>query len=143
MTRTFSKADWNAAAAAWSAIDLGAEWLEVRRRAALRGMLWPPNGSKWDTWDDDQPSQVAILIRAIRETPAALLSCIDAASSWGEVIGRLIEIRDQWRADQQRRADAEEAAWAATKAADKAGAAGVLTNLGTSPRSTIAAKAAS
>jgi hypothetical protein len=132
MIRTFSKADWDAADAAWSAADLGPEWLEVRRRATLRGMLWPPHGSKWDSWDEDNPSQVAIVIRAIRETPELLLRCVDQASSWGEVIGRLIAIRDEWQADQRRRAAVEERKWAAVKARDRAEAAAFMSRIGAS-----------
>jgi hypothetical protein len=130
MTRTFGKTDWVAAQAAWSTADLGPEWLEVRRRGARRGMLYPPNGSKWDSWDDDNPSQVAILIRAIRETPAVLLGCIDQSTSWGEAIGRLIEIRDQWARDQRQRTAAEDREWAAAKARDRVESAACIARIG-------------
>jgi hypothetical protein len=130
MTRTFSRVDWDAAQAAWSDVELGAEWLEVRRRAAIRGMLWPPNGTRWDSWDDDNPSQVAIVIRAIRETPDVLLECIDRSASWGEAIGRLIAIRDVWAADQRRQAALEEREWAAAKARDRAESAVFMSRLG-------------
>jgi hypothetical protein len=128
--RTFAASDWEAAAAAWTAADLGSEWLEVRRRAALRGILWPPNGTRWDSWEADHPSQLATVIRAIRETPELLLRSVDESASWGEVIGRLIAIRDEWQAEQRRRAWLEDRAWAAAKARDRDEASATLARLG-------------
>jgi hypothetical protein len=128
--RTFARSDWDASAAAWATADLGSEWLEVRRRAALRGILWPPNGTRWDSWEADNPTQVAILIRAIRETSDVLLGCIDQSSSWGEAIGRLIAIRDAWQAEERQRAWLEARAWAAAKTRDRADAAECLARLG-------------
>ena len=90
--RTFSRSDWDAAQDAWC--DFSPEWREVRHQAAMRGMLYPPSGTKWDSWDDDEPSQRAILIRAIRETPELLSRCIDRSRSWHDVVQKLIAERD-------------------------------------------------
>jgi hypothetical protein len=138
MSRTFAASDWVAAQAAWSEAELGTEWAELRRRAALRGLIYPPNGSRWDSWDDDSPSQVAIVIRAIRETPDLVLSCVDRSTSWGEAIGLLIEARDRWQRDQKRRVAADELHWAATKARDRAQAAAVMSRIDAAMASTSA-----
>jgi hypothetical protein len=55
-----------------------------------------------DSWEDDQPTQRAVLIRAIRETPELLERCMRKAHSWEEVIGRLFKARDEWREDLRR-----------------------------------------
>jgi hypothetical protein len=96
MTRTYSRADWDRAEALWG--DFSPEWDTVRKVARQHGILFPPSGTKWDSWEDDSPSQRAILIRAIRETPAALGIAIASSSTWTEVIERLIGQRDQMRA---------------------------------------------
>lgn len=97
--RTYSRSDWNAALQAWDDGEFNDEWREVRHNAAMGGIIFPPAGTKWDSWEDDSPSQRAILIRAIRETPRLLDSCIVGAKSWSEVIGRLTTARDEWRAE--------------------------------------------
>ena len=40
--RTFSRADWDRAQEEWR--DFSDEWKEVRHRAAMRGILFPPSG---------------------------------------------------------------------------------------------------
>lgn len=93
--RTYSRADWMRAETLWGDSP---EWDAVRRQAAGRGILFPPRGTRWDSWDDDSPSQRAMLIRAIRETPTLLASCIARSSTWSEAIGQLIVARDDLRA---------------------------------------------
>lgn len=93
--RSFSRADWDAAQLAW--LDFSDEWREVRHQAAFRGMLYPPDGSRWDSWEDDEPSQRAMLIRAIRETPQLLSVAVSRSRSWFEVIAYVNGQRDEWR----------------------------------------------
>ncbi len=95
--RTFSRARWEEAAAAWTAGEYSEEWTPFRELAAKRGMIYPPAGSRWDSWEDDQPSQRAILIRAIRDTPALLTRTIMASSSWSEVVDHLFGAIAEWR----------------------------------------------
>jgi hypothetical protein len=97
MTRTFSKADWDAAQEQWRSGDFSPEWRNFRHQAAMRGMIYPPEGSKWDSWEDDEPSQRALLIRAIRETPSLLSEAIGRSKTWGEVINYVLRRRDLWR----------------------------------------------
>lgn len=111
--RTFSRDDWEAAQADW--LDFSDEWKGVRHQAAMRGILYPPSGSRFDSWEDDSPSQRAILIRAIRETPKMLAECVARSRSWSEVIDKLIGRRDDWREEMARK----EAEAARQRAADE------------------------
>lgn len=95
--RTYNRASWVEAQALWDEGGFSPEWRNVRHAAAMRGMLYPPEGTKFDSWEDDQPSQRAMLIRAIRETPKLLDAAIARGSSWGEVIAYLVRRRDEYR----------------------------------------------
>lgn len=95
--RTFSRDAWNEAQDLW--LDFSAEWKPWRHKAAMRGMLYPPEGTRWDSWDDDEPSQRAMLIRAMRETPKLLDVAISRSRSWGAVIAYVIARRDEMRSD--------------------------------------------
>lgn len=99
MTRTFSKTDWDAAQALWHDGEFSAEWKDFRHQAAMRGMIYPPEGTRWDSWEDEEPSQRAILIRAIRETPKLTAEAINHSQSWGSVIEYILRQRDAWRDD--------------------------------------------
>lgn len=111
---TFSRDAWNEAQALWKAGEFSDEWKTVRHQAAFRGMIYPPTGTKWDSWEDDEPSQRAMLIRAIRETPELLSRCIGRSRSWSQVIERLMAERDElreerWRQTRQVDRDRDEA----------------------------------
>ncbi|CAN5769127.1 hypothetical protein BH23CHL8_BH23CHL8_26280 [soil metagenome] len=130
--RAFRRADLEAAEAAWRAGRFSPEWVPWRRVAAeLAGIIYPPEGTEWDQWDEPAPSQRAILIRAIRETPGALRAAIAASGvrSWGDVIERLLSQRDTMRDETSERLDAEAAAWAEAKAAERAEAGQALTRI--------------
>lgn len=101
--RTFSGTHWNAALAAWESGDFSDEWKDYRHEAAMRGMIYPPEGSKWDSWDDDNPSERAMLIRAIRETPDLLTRAIAERKSWAGVVAYVLRERDDWAAQGKRR----------------------------------------
>lgn len=95
--RTFSRAAFDEAARLWADGEFSDEWKPYRHRAAMRGFIYPPDGTKWDSWSDDEPSQRAMLVRAIRETPKLLEAAIDRSGSWGEAIAFLLARRDEWR----------------------------------------------
>lgn len=105
--RTYSREDFLAAKAAWA--DYAPEWGPFRQLAAHRGMLYPPSGSKWDSWEDPQPSQRAIIYRSIEDTPNAVREAIAQSRSWSDVVRKLMADVDRRRED----ADLEErqAAW--------------------------------
>jgi len=96
--KTYSRDHWEAALDAWRTGGFSDEWKPWRHQAAMRGILYPPEGTRWDSWEDDDPSERAILIRAIRETPALLSRAIEARSSWAGVIAYIVRERDDWRA---------------------------------------------
>jgi hypothetical protein len=79
--------------------DFSDEWDPWRLLAAERGMLYPPSGTALDQWDDDEPSQRAMLIRAIRESPTLLGMAIGSSSSWGEVVAYVNGWRDRRTAE--------------------------------------------
>jgi hypothetical protein len=95
--RTFSRDQWTEAQAAWDDGHFSDEWKAIRHQAAMRGILYPPDGDRFDSWEDDEPSQRAMLIRAIRETPSLLSAAVSRSKSWGEVIAYVIRRRDEWR----------------------------------------------
>lgn len=97
MNRTYSRQTFEAARAAWHDGHFSEEWEPYRALAAQRGFLYPPSGDAYDSWSDDEPSQRALLIRAIRETPGLLADLIRSSRSWGEVVGQLMRQRDEWR----------------------------------------------
>lgn len=113
---TFSREAWEGAQRAWAAGDFSDEWRHWRHLAAMTaGIIRPPQGTKWDSWGDDQPSERAILIRAIRDTPEALTEAIRSPGvhSWSAVIailirgrdGRMSQIEQDERDDARRRAE--------------------------------------
>lgn len=103
--RSYSKADWDRAQDEWR--DFSDEWREVRHQAAMRGILFPPSGTKWDDWRDASPTQRAMLIRAIRETPVLLRAAVARSRSWSEVIDYLIGRRDEMRREVEEVEDRE------------------------------------
>lgn len=105
--RTFSKAEWDAAQLAWRDGEFSDEWREIRHHAAMRGMIYPPDGTRFDSWEDDAPSPRAMLVRAIRETPKLLLEAIGRSKSWGEVVAYVIRRRDDLR-DQLARSERDD-----------------------------------
>lgn len=115
--RTFTRSQLEEADAAWTAGEFSDEWSHIRRRAAAGGLIYPPAGSKWDSWDDDSPSQRAMLVRAIRETPRLLDRCVVGARSWSEVLTRLLRVRDEWRDE----ADSTVGIYEDQKAAERSG----------------------
>ena len=111
---TFSKATYLRSRDAWDAGRFGSEWADCRGQAAKAGIVFPPDGAPDDSWADASPSQRAILIRAIRETPRLLRRAIaaDGVRSWSDVIERLLLGRDL----RMGRVEDREADWATTRA---------------------------
>ena len=95
--RTYSKSAFDEARALWDSGHFSDEWKPYRHQAAMRGFIYPPEGTAFDSWDEDIPSQRAMLIRAIRETPRLLSAAIGRSQSWGEVVAFVIKRRDDMR----------------------------------------------
>lgn len=105
--RTFDRETYLRARDAWDAGRFGPEWADWRGMAGKAGILFPPAGSPDDAWTDPRPSQRAILIRAIRETPRLLRWAITRPDvrTWGDVIEHLLSGRDRLALDADRRAE--------------------------------------
>lgn len=107
--RTYRREDFLAAREAWDKDFDHDDWGPFRAAAAERGMLYPPSGSKLDSWEDPKPSQRAIVYRAIQDTPEALMDAINESRSWSEVIGKVM-LDMHGRREYVRMAE-EDAAW--------------------------------
>ncbi len=95
--RTYRREDLIAARRAWEGGEFGVEWQPYRELAAQYGLIFPPDGTRWDGWEDRQPSQRAIVFRAISDTPRLLRRLIIESTSWGQVVGRLMAAVDALR----------------------------------------------
>lgn len=106
--RTYSRESFTEAGRLWIEGQFSKEWKPWRHRAAMRGFIYPPVGTAMDSWGDDEPSQRAVIVRAIRETPKLLTRAIDHSRSWGEVYAYLIKHLNEDR-DLAEQADRETA----------------------------------
>lgn len=100
--RGFTYAELEASREAWEAFyrdglhasevpAARARWRDARHTMALRGHIDPPHGSGRDSWGDDgQLTQRAVIVRAMRDTPALFSRSLSAASSWGDLCRLLI-----------------------------------------------------
>lgn len=96
--RTFTREQIEASRAAWDAGDFSAEWRPWRHLAAMEaGIIMPPTGTRWDSWDDAEPSERVLLVRAMRETPQALRDAIrtPGVHAWSNVVAILTRRRDR------------------------------------------------
>jgi hypothetical protein len=104
--RTFTREQLDASRAAWDAGEFGPEWREWRHLAAMQaGIIDAPQGTRWDSWTDDEPSERAIIVRAIRETPTALRRALTSGRchTWAQVVREMVMLRDRFGEDADRR----------------------------------------
>lgn len=99
MTRTYSRSTFEEARAAWEAGNFGQAWEPYRRAAAEAGFIFPPTGTEFDDRDDDEPSQRAVVYRAIEDTPQTLLVLIRRSHSWGHVVAGIVADMGRRRED--------------------------------------------
>lgn len=101
--RRLTREQYDASRQAWDAGHFRVDvWREWRHLAAMQaGIVMPPEGTEWDSWADENPSERAIVVRAIRETPDALRKaiCTPGVHSWAAVIAVLLRGRDRSAAD--------------------------------------------
>lgn len=96
--RTYSREDWQRADHAWCDFD-PLVWGTVRRLAAQHGMLFPPTGTVHDDREGPEPSQRAIVYRALEDNPAELLAIVRRSSSWNGVVDRIFGLEARLRTD--------------------------------------------
>jgi hypothetical protein len=88
--KTYSRDTFTKARQAWTDGDFGERWEPYRRAAAERGYLFPPAGTKHDDRDVEQPSQRAVIWRAIDFAPDWLLGVVAHSSSWSQVVAAIV-----------------------------------------------------
>jgi hypothetical protein len=122
--RTFSRERWEESQRRWkeweadSSTQMRDEWKDWRHLAATEaGIIDPPEGGRFDSWVEDNPSQLAILTRAIREIPDLLRQAVLSPNvhSWSSVIAVLLRERDRLREEADERVRREEELWEQTK----------------------------
>jgi hypothetical protein len=95
--RTYSRQAFEEARELWK--DYGWQWNRVRELAASRGFIYPPSGSRHDDRDAAEPSQRAIIWRALEEQPTELYAIVGRSSSWFDVTDRIIGLEARLRED--------------------------------------------
>ena len=97
--RTYSRADWIASQQAWDDGDFGYRWQAIRRIAAERGFIYPPSGTVHDDRDAENPSQRAIVWRALEDNPTELERIVRRSYSWSQVVDSIIGLETRLRQD--------------------------------------------
>ena len=95
--RTYSRHDWALAQERWDDGGFSERWERVRRLAAQRGFIYPPQGTAFDQRDAETPSQRAIIWQALQDTPVFLEITINGSSSWSEVVAKVLAFEDRRR----------------------------------------------
>lgn len=88
--RTFDKETYLAAKRAWDTGGFGPQWREVRAISWEYGYPYPPSGDPYDDRDDPEPSQRAIIWRALDYRPIGTIAIVRESRSWHEVVERII-----------------------------------------------------
>lgn len=101
--RTFDRATYLQAEREWDRGEFSWEWMRYRRIAAERGFIYPPIGTRFDDREADQPSQRAIIWRAITDNPTRLETIVRRSSSWGQVVDGIIGLESRLRAEADER----------------------------------------
>jgi hypothetical protein len=97
--RTYRRDDLEASRREWADGEFSEAWEPYRKLAAESGFIYPPEGTKWDSWEDDEPSQRALLYRAIEDTPKLLRRAIAQSRNWSQVLTIVLRERDRMRDD--------------------------------------------
>lgn len=97
--RTYDRDTFVRARAAWEEGEFGSAWSELRRLAWERGFPFPPAGTKWDDRDDPEPSQRAIIHRALVDRPRDTIATVARSRSWGQVVAGILQTEDRLRED--------------------------------------------
>lgn len=97
--KTYSRSDWQAAQAAWDDGEFSYRWQSIRRIAAERGFIYPPSGSFHDDRETSNPSQRAIVWRALEDNPTRLEAIVRRSRSWHEVVDGIVGLEARLRLD--------------------------------------------
>lgn len=97
--RTFDRATYVKATADWDAGKFGWQWQHIRRIAAERGFLYPPTGTRHDDRESPEPSQRAVIWRALEERPVDLERIVRRSRSWSEVVDGIFGMESRLRSE--------------------------------------------
>lgn len=95
--KTYDRTTFHAARNAWDDGEFGPEWEDIRRLAAERGFLYPPTGTRHDDREAENPSQRAIVYRALADNPNALRAIVLRSRSWQQVVDGIFGLEDRLR----------------------------------------------
>jgi hypothetical protein len=95
--RTFDRETYLRSEAEWK--SFGWEWQHLRRIAADQGFILPPNGTAHDDRDAENPSQRAIIYRAMQDNPKGLEAIVRRSRSWSEVVHGIIGLEARLAAE--------------------------------------------
>ncbi len=110
--RTYSRETYIGAKAAWDDGQFGPEWREVRRISWARGFPYPPEGTREDDREVENPSQRAIIWQALDWRPEKTVEIVRTSKSWWQVVERIMAQEEGLREDAdigQKEADYERA----------------------------------
>lgn len=94
--RTYSREEYLRSKEAWA--DFGPEWTQIRKLASAWS-IFPPAGTKHDDRDAENPSQRAIVYRALIDNPTELRRILVKSRSWSQVVDRIIGIEERLRSE--------------------------------------------
>jgi hypothetical protein len=108
--RTYDRTTYLQAVAAWGDGQFGSEWADLRRLSWDRGYPYPPAGTVHDDREVENPSQRAIVYRALVDNPTELGRIVGRSKSWSQVVDQIIGLETRLREDADyvdRESDAE------------------------------------
>lgn len=88
--RTYTPLVFQEARRQWEAGSFGWRWNRIRAIAAQKGYLYPPSGSVHDDRESGEPSQRAIIWRALEDNPKELERIVGRSMSWSQVVDGII-----------------------------------------------------
>ncbi len=125
---TYSGSQMAAAERAWDSYS--GDWDQWHELVKEVGIIFPPSGYLGDSCDGPQPSQRAIIVRAMTDTPDLLRwAILGAEPSWRSIVARLFSGLDEMReqadvldaADERRHFDEQPSHDEARKALERMG----------------------
>lgn len=93
--RTYTSTTYREATALWT--KFGPEWNWLRELSWARGFPYPPSGTKHDDREAPEPSQRAVIYRALVDQPAELRRIVLSSRSWSHVVDRIFGMEERLR----------------------------------------------
>lgn len=97
--KTYDRDTFVRARAAWDEGAFGPAWSELRRISWERGFPFPPAGTEWDSVEDAEPSQRAIVWHWLEDRPVETTATVARSWSWSQVVRALMGMAERVRDD--------------------------------------------